>query len=135
MALDISTSVRDDDKEVIVRLYKKFTNTTNESATKVVDVSTLAANIDGDDCTEVSIAKIDAIISGVDVELLFDATANTSAIKLSGAGQHSYMEDWSDFGGLENDAGAGKTGDVLLTTTGAASGDFMHIVLHCIKKY
>ena len=131
MALDISTSVIDDEKEVVVRLYKKFTNTTNESALKVIDVSALASNIAGDACSEVSITKIDAIISGVTVELLFDATANTSAIKLAADGDH----DYSYFGGLENDAGAGKTGDVLLTTTGAASGDFFNLIVHADKVF
>ena len=131
MALDISTTVLDDDKFAVVRLYKKFANTTNESALKVVDVSALAANINGDACTEVSIAKIDAIISGVTVELLFDATANTSAIKLGSDGTHDYVF----FDGLPNDAGAGKTGDVLLTTTGAAAGDFFHLIVHCKKTF
>jgi hypothetical protein len=131
MALDVSTSVLDDEKEVVMRLYKKFTNTTNESALKVIDVSTLLSNIDGDACSEVAITKIDAIISGVTVELLNDATANTSAIKLGENGTH----DFSYFGGIDNDAGDGKTGDVLLTTTGAASGDFFHLVVHAKKVY
>jgi len=131
MALDISTSVLDDEKEVVVRLYKKFTNTTNEAAVNVIDVSGLLPNIAGTDCSEVAITKIDAIISGVTVELLNDATANTSLIKMGENGTH----DFAYFGGLENDAGAGKTGDVLLTTTGAASGDFFNLVVHAKKVY
>jgi hypothetical protein len=131
MALDISTSVIDDEQEVVVRLYKKFTNTTNEAAVNVIDVSGLVGNIDGDACSEVAITKIDAIISGVTVELLNDATANTSLIKMGESGTH----DFSYFGGLENDAGAGKTGDVLLTTTGAASGDFFNLVVHGKKVF
>lgn len=135
MALDISTSVLDDEKEVVVRLYKKFTNTTNESAVNVIDVSGLLPNIAGTACSEVAITKVDAILDGVTVELLNDATANTSIIKLGGTGQHSYMEDFSYFGGIENDAGAGKTGDVLLTTAGASSGDFFHLVVYAKKVY
>ena len=131
MALDISTSVIDDEKEVVVRLYKKFTNTTNESALKVIDVSTLVSDIDGTACSEVAITKIDAIVSGVTVELLNDATANTSLIKLGENGTH----DFTDFGGLENDSGAGKTGDALLTTTGASSGDFFNLIVRAKKLY
>ena len=43
--------------------------------------------------------------------------------------------DFSDFGGLQNTSGSGKTGDINLTTTGASSGDSYMIVLHCTKSY
>ena len=43
--------------------------------------------------------------------------------------------DFSEFGGLQNTSGSGKSGDINLTTTGASSGDSYMIVLHCIKSY
>ena len=43
--------------------------------------------------------------------------------------------DFSPFGGLQNTAGSGKNGDVLLTTTGHSSGDTYLIILHCTKDY
>ena len=42
---------------------------------------------------------------------------------------------FDDIGGLWNNAGAGKTGDVLFTTVGAASGDRYTIILYVTKKY
>jgi hypothetical protein len=43
--------------------------------------------------------------------------------------------DYSSFGGLPNNAGTGKTGDVLFTTVGAAAGDRYTIVIEGIKTY
>ncbi len=43
--------------------------------------------------------------------------------------------DFSDFGGLVNTSGAGKTGDINLTTLGAASNDTYVIVLNLLKHY
>ena len=38
-------------------------------------------------------------------------------------------------GGVTNNAGSGKTGDVLLTTVGHSSGDSYSIVIQCIKEF
>ena len=57
-------------------------------------------------------------ISGMNVQIDWDATANVTALLL-GAGQG--VQDYRIFGGVSNNAGAGKTGDVLVTTIGAAS--------------
>jgi hypothetical protein len=43
--------------------------------------------------------------------------------------------DFSLFGGLPNNAGAGKTGDIRFTTTDAAVGDFYSVTLDMIKSY
>ncbi len=43
-------------------------------------------------------------------------------------------EDYSAFGGIKDNSGAGSTGDVLFTTTGySASGDGGYIVLRFKK--
>jgi hypothetical protein len=43
--------------------------------------------------------------------------------------------DFSSFGGIPNNAGAGATGDVLFSTADASSGDMYTIVLECLKTY
>ena len=43
--------------------------------------------------------------------------------------------DFQDFGGLPNNAGSGKNGDILLTTKGHSSGDTYSIVLEMINVY
>jgi hypothetical protein len=47
----------------------------------------------------------------------------------------NYLMDFSSFGGIPNNAGAGGTGDVLFTTRDAGAGDMYTIVLECIKTY
>lgn len=124
----------DSEKEHVVKITKKFTGTTNESATNIVDVSALVANISGDACSEVTIQQIQAVISGVTVEILWDATTNVSCIKMANDVDLDFR-NVPGVHGLTNDGGAGKTGDVLVTTTGAASGDFFYLIVHCLKKY
>ena len=50
---------------------------------------------------------------------------------LSGFGK----QDYKKVGFIPNNAGAGKTGDILFTTNGASAGDTYSIELHLIKKY
>jgi hypothetical protein len=64
---------------------------------------------------------------------LWDATTDTIAISLAEA-SNGHM-DFSDFGGLVNTSGSGKTGDINLTTLGAAANDTYVIVLNLLKHY
>ena len=43
--------------------------------------------------------------------------------------------DYSAFGGLPNNAGSGKTGDILFTTVGHSSADTYTIILSMRKNY
>jgi len=117
------------------RAIFKFTNisdSTGESAVTKVDVSTLNTQ-DGKPCTSVHIEKIEAITKGMGVDILWGADANVVCLTI---GEDQFQtHDFSKFGGIPNNAGAGKTGDVLFTTVGAASGDRYTIVLECLKNY
>ena len=44
-------------------------------------------------------------------------------------------QDFRDFGGLTNNSGSGKTGDVLFTTVGHSSADTYSIILSMRKNY
>ena len=114
----------------------KFTNISDgsgESAVTKVDVSALAASVDGDACNEVVIERIWWQCIGMKVRILFDATSDAFSIELgeNQSGNH----DYSDFGGLTNNAGSGKTGDVKFTTVGHTSADTYTIILYMRKKY
>lgn len=65
-------------------------------------------------------------------KLMWDADANVDIIALSNdqAGQ----KDFSKFGGIPNNAGSGRTGDILLETTGIASADEITLIFHIRKK-
>lgn len=113
----------------------KFTNIsdgTGEAAVLKVDVSTLQTN-DGATCTSVAIDRIQAVTSGMAVDILWDATTDVIAINL---GQDQvYDLDFSEFGGLRNNAGTGVTGDIMFTTIGHAAGDRYTVILHLTKNY
>ncbi len=109
-------------------LVMKFTNVsdgTGESAVTKVDVS--AFNASG-----VAIDKIHYSTSGMAVRILWDATSDVVAWLVPENGDGCF--DFSAFGGLTNNAGTGKTGDIQFTTIGAASGDTYSIVLEMRKK-
>jgi hypothetical protein len=114
----------------------KFTNVsdgTGESAVAKVDVSALASNAAGVACSEVRVMRISHAIVGMSVQLFFDATSNVLLVELAES-SNGHME-FEDFGGIPNNAGSGKTGDILFTTKGHSSGDTYSIVLEMVKVY
>ena len=114
----------------------KFTNVsdgTGESAVAKVDVSALASNAAGVACSEVRVMRISHAIVGRSVQLFLDATSNVLLVELAES-SNGHM-DFKDFGGLPNNAGSGKTGDVLFTTKGHSSGDTYSITLEMTKVY
>jgi hypothetical protein len=67
------------------------------------------------------------------VSILFDATSDVLAIQL-GENQSGY-HDYTSFGGLTNNAGSGKTGDIKFTTVDHSSGDTYTIILYLKKEF
>ena len=114
----------------------KFTNVSDgsgESAVVKVDVSALSDSVDGDTCTGVVIERIWWQCIGMKVQILWNASSNVFCIEL-GENQ-SGSHDYSSFGGLTNNAGSGKDGDLLFTTVGASSADTYTVILDMRKKY
>ena len=114
----------------------KFTNIsdgTGESAVKKGDVSAVESDINGNTCTSVAIEKIWWQCIGMKVRMFFDATSDKFIIEL-GENQSGY-HDYSEFGGIKNNAGSGKTGDIDITTVGHSSADTYTIILKMRKTY
>ena len=114
----------------------KFTNVsdgTGESAVAKVDVSALAANSRGVSCSEVRVMRISHSVVGMSVQLFLNATTNVLLMEVAES-SNGHM-DFKDFGGLSNNAGSGKNGDILFTTKGHSSGDTYSIVLEMVKVY
>jgi len=114
----------------------KFTNVsdgTGESAVTKVDASALAADQNGLACSGVVIERIWWQCIGMKVQILWDASSDAFCIELgeNQSGNH----DYTIFGGLTNNAGSGKTGDVNFTTVGHTSADTYTIVLYLRKTY
>jgi hypothetical protein len=128
-----STTLMDSDRVAIIQL----TNTsdgTGEAAVKKVDVSALSDSSTGQACTGVRLAKIVYSTFGMSVKLLWDATTDTICWDLNS--DYTDSEDFTEFGGIRNTAAAsGKTGDIMLTTTGHSDGDSYVIVLTVYKDF
>ena len=127
-----SQTIQDGERNCIM----KFTNVsdgTGESAVAKVDVSALAANAAGVSCSEVRVMRVSHAIVGMSVQLFLDATSNVLLMELAES-SNGHM-DFKDFSGIPNNAGSGKTGDILFTTKGHSSGDTYSIVLEMHKVY
>ena len=127
-----SQTLFDGDKHVVMK-FTNISDGTGESAVKKGDVSALNADIYGNTCSSVAIEKIWWQCIGMKVRLFFDATSDAFIIEL-GENQSGY-HDYSEFGGIKNNAGSGKTGDVDFTTVGHSSADTYTIILKMRKTY
>ena len=127
-----SQTLFDGDKHVVMK-FTNISDGTGESAVKKVDVSALNADIYGNTCSSVAIEKIWWQCIGMKVRLFFDATSDAFIIEL-GENQSGY-HDYSEFGGIKNNAGSGKTGDVDFTTVGHSSADTYTIILKMRTTY
>ena len=127
-----SQTLFDGDKHVVMK-FTNISDGTGESAVKKVDVSALNADINGNTCTSVAIEKIWWQCIGMKVRMFFDATSDAFIIEL-GENQSGH-HDYSEFGGIKNNAGSGKTGDIEFTTVGHSSADTYTITLKMRKTY
>lgn len=106
-------------------LVLKVDGTGGDTAQLIADVSALSPP-----CEELRLMRATYDVDGTAglVSILWDATADVTALTMStGSGQTMCFKK---IGGLINNAGAGKTGDVLLTST--ATTNFT-VVLHFRK--
>ena len=127
-----SQTIADGERNAVM----KFTNVsdgTGESAVVKVDVSALASNNRGLACSEVRIMQVRFALVGMSVQLFFDATANVLAFELAESSNGNL--EFDEFGGIPNNSGSGKTGDIVFTTIGHTSGDTYMIVLEMVKVY
>ena len=122
-----------DGERLFIAKFTNFSDGTGETGVIKIDVSTLNPNSFGLACNGVKLNKIYGTTHGMEVQILWDATTDVFAWQIP---QNSnYLMDFSSFGGIPNNAGAGKTGDVLFTTRDATAGDMYTIVLECLKTY
>ena len=127
MADDVLNRIIDGDRRVMV-LCNCFSDGTGETDAVKVDFSAL-----GGSPTDVKIMKIQYNVYGYDVRLEWDATADIEIAYLQGHGEL----DFTYINGLTNNAGAGKTGDIVLTTAGARAdaGDGYTLIFELEKVF
>ena len=127
-----SQTLADGPKTAVLKLTN-ISDGTGESAVTKVDVSALQTSAAGDTCTGVTIERIWWQCIGMKVQILWDATTDLFCIELgeNQSGDHDYTK----FGGLTNNSGSGKTGDVNFTTVGHTSGDTYTVILYLRKDF
>jgi hypothetical protein len=121
-----------DDQTTAVMLFTNVSDGTGESLVTKVNVANLAANALGQACTGVSVQKIHTACHGMEFRLFWDAT--TDVIFFASAQNNQFTFDFTSFGGLRNNSGAGKTGNILLSTFDQSLGDTYTLILE-MKKY
>ena len=133
MADAVASQTLVDNERVAIMKFTNISDGTGESKVLKVDVSALSASAAGGTCDAVTITKIHASTHGLEVQIFWDATTD---VLCWGVPQNTmYTIDFSQINGLVNNAGAGKTGDVLFSTVDASAGDFYTIVLEMVKHY
>ena len=133
MADAVTSQTLIDGERTAVLKFTNISDGTGESAVKKVDVSALSASGNKQTCTGCSIEKIWYITNGMKVKILFDATSDVLALELPDTDSGYF--DYSSFGGIANNAGSGKTGDIMFTTVGHTSADSYTIILQVRKEY
>lgn len=133
MADAVATQTLLDGERLVIQKFTNISDGTGETAVNKIIVANLSPNAAGFACNGVKINKIWATTHGMEIRILWDATTDVFAWMIPQ--NTNYFMDFSDFGGLQNNAGAGKTGNVAFTTSDASSGDMYTIVIEGIKTY
>jgi len=114
----------------------KFTNIsdgTGETAVTKVTASSLAASGSGKACTGVIVNKITSVCHGMEVRMYWDASTDVPFF-LSTVNTN-YMNNFADIGGITNNSGTGKNGNIAFSTSDQTAGDTYTVVLEMIKTY
>ena len=127
-----SQTLLDGEREFIGK-YTNISDGTGETAVTKISVASLNKSASGKACNGIKITKIYATTHGMEVRILWGAT--TDLFTWLVPQNSNYTMDFSCFGGLTNNAGAGVTGDVKFTTIDHALGDMYSIVIEGIKTY
>jgi hypothetical protein len=133
MADTVTTQTIQDGERNCIMKFTNVSDGTGESAVVKVDVSALQSNPSGIACSEVRLVRVSHAIVGMSVQMFFNASTNVLLMELAES-SNGHM-DFQDFGGIPNNAGSGKDGDILFTTKGHTSGDTYSIILEMLKVY
>ena len=122
-----------DGEHVAIMKFTNISDGTGETAVTKVNVANLSPSASGKACTGVTVTKIHSVCHGMEVRMYWDATTDVPFF-LSTINTN-YCNDFSSFGGIPNNAGAGKNGNIVFSTADATSGDTYTVVLEMVKSY
>ena len=138
MADAVTSQTLSDGATTAVMKFTNISDGSGEASVAKVDVSALTANSEGAACSRVHITQVWYAISGMRVDLEWNASSNVKALIL-GAGitlePTNGHFDFRSFGGIKNNAGGGINGDIDLTTLHHTANDAYTIILELSKSY
>jgi hypothetical protein len=134
MADSVTTQTLLDGERLVVMKFTNLSDGTGEVAVNKILPANLAVNAFGKACTDLKINKIWSTTTGMAVNLLWDADADVLAWTIP-SDTNYWMEFGEHLGGIPNNAGTGKTGNLAFSTVGASAGDAYSVIIECIKVY
>ena len=134
MADAVATQTIQDGAKTAIFRFTNVSDGSGESAVTKIDVSGLSSDpMTGAACSGVTIRQIYYSTIGMGVKILFDATTDVLAWQLNADWADTL--DFTDFTGIPNNSGSGKTGDIKFTTVAHSAGDVYNIVMQVSKSY
>jgi len=132
MADAVTTQILFQGAKVLVMKFTNISDGTGETNVVKVNISTLLP-YQGNPCVDVQIDKIYAMTHGLEIKLNWAATTPQLIMTIPQNVMSTQVYD--EFGGINNNAGAGKTGNITFTTSNASAGDMYTIILVMRKLY
>ena len=133
MADAVTSQTLIDGERVAIMKFTNISDGTGETAVTKVNVANLASSGSGKPCTGVIVSKITSVCHGMEVRMYWDAT--TDVPFFMSTINTNYCNDFSGIGGITNNSGAGKNGNIVFSTADASAGDTYTVVLEMIKTY
>lgn len=133
MADAVTSQTLFDNERTAIMKFTNISDGTGETAVTKVTASSLAASNSGKACSGVTVTKITSACHGMEVRMYWDATTDVPFF-LSNVNSN-YENDFSKFGGITNNSGTGKNGNIVFSTSDASSGDTYTVVLEMVKSY
>jgi len=133
MADAVTSQTLLDGERLAIMKFTNISDGTGETAATKVNVSALAKSASGLACTAVSVLKITSVSHGMEVRMYWDA--DTDVPFFLSTINTNYCNDFSGFGGITNNAGTGKNGNIVFSTSDASSGDTYTVILEMQKYY
>jgi len=133
MADAVTSQTLIDGERVAIMKFTNISDGTGETAVTKVNVSTLTSSSSGKACTGVIVNKITSVCHGMEVRMYWDAS--TDVPFFMSTINTNYENDFSSIGGITNNSGTGKNGNIVFSTADASSGDTYTVVLEMVKTY
>jgi len=133
MADAVATQILFDGERKAIMKFTDLSDGVGEVKVAKVIPGSLSSSASGKACTAVTILKIYAMTHGLEVVMYWDATTDVVITVLPP--NTNYVADYEKIGGLWDNSGAGKTGQVLFSTLDASAGDAYTIILEMVKSY